>query len=1303
MGKIFKARRWTSLLLAATLAIPAFGASIASADPVAVGQQDYFQTRYAALQNQSHVFETVTYYELDYLLRNASTGADDNYIVLFGGSWQPETQAAIGYINEVAKEYGITSIKNFDTKLDGPDGWVDITKSNASPNYPVSPGGTIPNPTAPPPPAEQPNANKPASDQQSRKDFSRRYVDLAVRYLKNLVVSDQYAGTKLTSEYTGADAPGVQNARVVGAPYLFIYNRGNAASPIVASLEGISSAGSLTALQDGSGADAYKAELRELFDSISEAGTKNAKFKTLTNQEYVAGSYNEFRTVPQGQTPTPVIFDSSDPAIVIDSVTLDEFKYLLNTEETHAFLIGCAWCGDTQGIVKYVNQVANEFGITKVYNFDTKLDGGIGAAPAHAQAGSARPAWGDIGGNFLQTRDNSQNITPIYTNLISTYFPNLTSENTKANASIYYFPDQAAKDAGTATKASRIQAPYVLVYDKRNRDENDNWAPILGHVEFMGYWRDTHSNVNAKNLKRSALSTLFSRLEWKPSGLTPLPPTSVGGADGKIEGIAKTRVVDGVAGYATRSLEYRKVGDSAYAAVPTTSTAIEGLTSGKYEVRYASKFGFESESNNYQSYTTTVYPPGPSVVFEVPYFQAAPAHLIGNEPTTAANTDGSIVAHDNGATVDLPSGLEYKSNSQSEYTPVIGSSITGLVPGTYQVRVASKIVNGDTYAASAAVNVTVPGYKELSPPSVLGVVHPTTLDNNDGQITGLTQGTEYDSKYKLEYKKNDGEYGLVSDEAIAAGKIVSLTPGSYSVRYAVYEDYNPSIAVDLVIKANVAAPSGLAAVAPTTTSQNNGKITGVNSSLEYRSSGSNTYVSVSGTEISPLLTGSYYVRVKETAATLASADTVITVPEYVAPNNGNNGGNNGGNTGGSSGGTTTAPNTGVTDTTNGASAAIEAKKDEATGSSIALVTPEAAKDLLNKAKQAESEGKKPVLEIKVGDAGQTGNVQVTVPRAAFDELVNGTGADIVIDVGYGKVSFDAAALKQIGGSTDGGDISFILIKSELTAEGKEVLGDRPVYDLLVYAGQTGVTSFGGSEVQVSLPYTLKPGEDPNAVVVYYVTEEGELQIVTGKYNAATQSVEFGTTHFSQYIIGYNKIAFSDVESTAWYAQAVSYLAAREITSGTDDTHFSPNATVTRGQFIVLLLNAYGIAPDAAGASNFADAGDTYYTGYLAAAKRLGIANGFEGNRFSPNATISRQDLFTLLHRALKAIGQQPAAQGTASTSSYSDASSIPSYAQEAFDALVGAGAISGSNGKLNPGKTSSRAEVAQVLYRLLSQ
>ena len=79
-----------------------------------------------------------------------------------------------------------------------------------------------------------------------------------------------------------------------------------------------------------------------------------------------------------------------------------------------------------------------------------------------------------------------------------------------------------------------------------------------------------------------------------------------------------------------------------------------------------------------------------------------------------------------------------------------------------------------------------------------------------------------------------------------------------------------------------------------------------------------------------------------------------------------------------------------------------------------------------------------------------------------------------------------------------------------------------------------------------------------------------------KYDSATGSITFTTNHFSLYAVGYNKISFKDVAANAWYSDAVGFVAAREITKGTGDGKYSPEDKLTRGQFLVMMMRAYGI-------------------------------------------------------------------------------------------------------------------------------
>lgn len=95
-----------------------------------------------------------------------------------------------------------------------------------------------------------------------------------------------------------------------------------------------------------------------------------------------------------------------------------------------------------------------------------------------------------------------------------------------------------------------------------------------------------------------------------------------------------------------------------------------------------------------------------------------------------------------------------------------------------------------------------------------------------------------------------------------------------------------------------------------------------------------------------------------------------------------------------------------------------------------------------------------------------------------------------------------------------------------------------------------------------------------------------------------------------------------------------FIAARNLTSGTGNGNFSPDAPLTRGQFITLLLKTYEIKGDESFKNNFADAGNTYYTDYLATAKKLGISEGIGNNLFAPEREITREDMFAMLYNTV---------------------------------------------------------------------
>lgn len=324
-------------------------------------------------------------------------------------------------------------------------------------------------------------------------------------------------------------------------------------------------------------------------------------------------------------------------------------------------------------------------------------------------------------------------------------------------------------------------------------------------------------------------------------------------------------------------------------------------------------------------------------------------------------------------------------------------------------------------------------------------------------------------------------------------------------------------------------------------------------------------------------------------------------------------------------------------------------------------------------------------------------------------LTTSSGGSLTFGTNTGSITLPADMLAGVPGAS--GKAAQINIgkgdKTALSTEAQSKIGNRPIIQLsLTLDGVKTEWNNPNAPVSISIPYQPTPEElaNPDSIVIWNIDGSGELICISnGHYEAATGTVTFETTHFSFYAVGYHPVRFDDVAAGAWYYDAVSFVAARGITTGTGNGNFSPNEKLTRGEFIVMLMRAYGIIEDTNVADNFTDAGSAYYTGYLATAKRLGISNGVGNNLFAPEKQITRQEMFTLLYHTLKSIGSLPEGTSSKTLSDFSDSGEIADWAKNAMMLLVETGTVTGSSDKLSPSDTTTRAEMAQVLYRLLGK
>ena len=111
------------------------------------------------------------------------------------------------------------------------------------------------------------------------------------------------------------------------------------------------------------------------------------------------------------------------------------------------------------------------------------------------------------------------------------------------------------------------------------------------------------------------------------------------------------------------------------------------------------------------------------------------------------------------------------------------------------------------------------------------------------------------------------------------------------------------------------------------------------------------------------------------------------------------------------------------------------------------------------------------------------------------------------------------------------------------------------------------------------------------------------------------------------------VGFVDVAPGSYCYEAVKWAVANGITNGTDATHFSPNETCTRGQVVTFMYRAEG-EPAVGGSNGFVDvAAGSYCYNAVQWAVANGITKGTDATHFSPNATCTRGQVVTFLYRA----------------------------------------------------------------------
>lgn len=194
--------------------------------------------------------------------------------------------------------------------------------------------------------------------------------------------------------------------------------------------------------------------------------------------------------------------------------------------------------------------------------------------------------------------------------------------------------------------------------------------------------------------------------------------------------------------------------------------------------------------------------------------------------------------------------------------------------------------------------------------------------------------------------------------------------------------------------------------------------------------------------------------------------------------------------------------------------------------------------------------------------------------------------------------------------------------------------------------------------------------------------------------------------------------FTDLPLSHWACRQMEYAAKKGIISGDGDGTCRPDDSVTRAEFIQMIVNSFDLERPATGSpkidflehndtkgapegKNFTDvAKDDWYFTAVDLGSKAGVINGYEDGRFGVSDNITRQDAAVILARTKEACSI--AINKKVSAVEFSDASDIAQYAVDAVKELQQYDVINGyEDGSFQPAGNITRAEAIKLIYTML--
>ena len=218
--------------------------------------------------------------------------------------------------------------------------------------------------------------------------------------------------------------------------------------------------------------------------------------------------------------------------------------------------------------------------------------------------------------------------------------------------------------------------------------------------------------------------------------------------------------------------------------------------------------------------------------------------------------------------------------------------------------------------------------------------------------------------------------------------------------------------------------------------------------------------------------------------------------------------------------------------------------------------------------------------------------------------------------------------------------------------------------------------------------------------IWYSNEQSikaELELVTKYDIKGTGSWSLGQESsgtWEYYKLWLNGCTFGDVQ-TSWARNYILTSYLNKWMNGMSPDTFAPNAPMTRAQASAILVRMLGLTPNLDTTYSFDDCKDSWAEEYIDTARKYNIVSGIGGNLFSPDGTVTREQVAVMLNNIL-------GYSSTGLETAFSDVSSDSNpWSYDAVAALSGNGIITGyTDGSFKPGNNVTRAEMTAMMSRI---